>query len=52
MPDLTTILAAVGTAFGGINLAFIIKLIYNDLHDLRTKLDRHIEWHLNGTKEG
>lgn len=46
MPDTMLVLSGIGVLLGGVNLAFIIKLMYNDLREVEKKLDRHIEWHL------
>ena len=40
-------IAIANVIFSGFNLVFILKLIFNDLHDLRAKLDSHIQWHLD-----
>ena len=36
------------TIIGGINLVFLLKLIYNDVEHLQARLDQHIDDHAKG----
>ena len=39
-------------AIGGINLVFILKILYNHLERIEKKLDKHIHWHLDHPNPG
>ena len=39
----------IGLIVGGINLAFVLKLIFSDIKELRYGISSHLAWHLNGT---
>jgi hypothetical protein len=45
MMDVISIVAAVT---GGINLLFLLKLIFSDIKELRKLTLDHLIWHLNG----
>lgn len=37
-----------GLIVGGVNLAFVLKLIFSDIKELRYSINQHLLWHLNG----
>ena len=39
------LLALTSVALSGLNLAFLLKIIFNDLHEIRATLTRHLEMH-------
>ena len=40
------VLLVIATVLGGVNLGFVLKIIYNDLKHIDDKLDAHINSHL------
>jgi hypothetical protein len=37
----------ISVALGGINLALLLKLMWNDIHELRKLIIQHLQWHMN-----
>ena len=42
MNDILTITSAI---LSGLNLIFLLRIIFNDLHEIRATLTRHLEMH-------
>ena len=49
--DLTILLIIINTIVGGANLAFILKIMLNDIHELRQMLVHHLEMHARSEKK-
>lgn len=43
--DLQLGLLLLTTVLGGLNLAFVLKIMLNDIHELRAMIVRHLEEH-------
>ena len=43
-PDLQALATVASIALSGLNLVFILKILFNDLHYLRDLLEKHLDY--------